>query len=97
MMSPEVVQAEDSFGTFHDFMVGAQRGVSFVLFPILVGIAFGVTASAVGMLVGQLVVFLWSKFRPANEVAYERLEDPDEKDVLPAYEDMLEEDMVEKV
>lgn len=106
LVSPEVSQAEDSqtedsFGTMEDFMVGVQRGfafsLSYIIFPILVGIVFGVTASAVGMLVGQLVVFLWSKFRPANEVAYVRVEDPDEKEEdLPAYDDMLEEVIKEK-
>lgn len=61
--------------------------LSIVLFPILVGIAFGVTASAVGMLVGQLVVFLWVKYRRTDgEATYERVE-TDEKDELPAYEE----------
>ena len=31
--------------------------------PILIGIAFGMAASAIGMLVGQAVVFLWMRYR----------------------------------
>lgn len=68
-------------------MVGVQQGISFVIIPMMAGIAFGVVASAVGMLVGQLVVFLWAKFRPAREVSYEAVEDM-EKDDLPAYQDV---------
>lgn len=45
-------------------------------------------ASAIGMLVGQLVVFLWVRFgRRGGEVAYEPL-DTDEKEVPPPYEDV---------
>lgn len=77
------------------FLTGVRRGFTFVLFPMLAGIAFGVVASAVGMLVGQLVVFLWVKFRPAREGAYERVEDLEEKDQLPAYEDVEARDVNE--
>ena len=55
---------------------------------MMAGIAFGVVASAVGMLVGQVLVFLWVKFRPAREVSYEQVEDLEKEDNLPAYEDV---------
>lgn len=63
--------------------------VKVVFVPVLIGVAFGMAASAIGMLVGQAVVFLWMKFRRAPETgAYERVE-TDEKEVPPpAYQDM---------
>lgn len=75
-------------GWFSTFIAGTKRVFSLILFPILVGIAFGVTASAVGMFVGQLVVLLWMKFRrTGGEVTYERVE-TDDKEKLPLYEDI---------
>lgn len=74
-------------GWFRTLLAGTKRVFSFVLFPILIGIAFGVTASAVGMLVGQVVVFLWMKYRRTDgKATYERLE-TDDKEKLPIYED----------
>ena len=62
--------------------------VKVVFVPILIGVAFGMAASAIGMLVGQAVVFLWMKFRRSPENgAYERVE-ADEKDAPPAYQDV---------
>ena len=91
-MSPH----ENGHSLLPAFLTGVRRGFTFVLFPMLAGIAFGVVASAVGMLVGQLVVFLWVKFRPAREGAYERVEDLEEKDdELPAYEDVEARDVKE--
>lgn len=59
-----------------------------VFVPILIGVAFGMAASAVGMLVGQCVVFLWMKYRgTSREAAYEAL-DTDEKEAPPAYQDV---------
>ena len=59
-----------------------------VLVPILIGIAFGMAASAIGMLVGQVVVFLWMKYRgTARKAAYQPL-DTDDKDAPPAYQDV---------
>jgi hypothetical protein len=58
-----------------------------VFVPILIGVAFGMAASALGMLVGQAVVFLWMKFRRTPEAAYEPL-DTDEKEAPPAYQDL---------
>lgn len=70
------------------FLEGVWRGFTFVLFPMLAGIAFGIVAGAVGMMVGQLVVMLWNKFRPARKGEYERVEDLEDKENLPAYEDL---------
>ena len=59
-----------------------------VLVPILIGVAFGMAASAIGMLVGQAVVFLWMKYRgTSRKAAYQPL-DTDEKDAPPAYQDV---------
>ena len=59
-----------------------------VLVPILIGIAFGMAASAIGMLVGQAVVFLWMKYRgTARKAVYQPLS-TDEKDAPPAYQDV---------
>ena len=59
-----------------------------VFVPVLIGIAFGMAASAIGMLVGQAVVFLWMKYRgTSREAAYEAL-DTDEKEAPPAYQDV---------
>ena len=76
-------------GWLRGLLVGIKRVFSFILFPILVGIAFGVTASAVGMLMGQLVVLLWTRYRRSStsEAAYEPL-GSDEKEGLPAYEEV---------
>lgn len=55
--------------------------------PLLIGVAFGLAASVVGMLGGQIIVYLWMKFRGTKrQAAYERL-DTDEKDAPPAYQD----------
>ena len=62
--------------------------VKVVFVPILIGVAFGMAASAVGMLVGQAIVFLWMKFRGTKrEARYQALE-TDEKDEPPAYHDV---------
>jgi len=62
--------------------------VQFVLVPILIGVAFGMAASAIGLLVGQAIIFLWMKFRRTPETgAYERI-DNDEKDAPPMYQDV---------
>lgn len=59
-----------------------------VFVPILIGVAFGMAASAIGMLVGQAVVFVWMKYRgTSREAAYEAL-DTDEKEAPPAYQDI---------
>ena len=55
--------------------------------PVLIGVAFGMAASAIGMLVGQLVVFLWMRYRKDERIVYEPVY-ADEKNGLPAYEDV---------
>lgn len=40
-----------------------SRVVHFILVPAVLGVVAGLTASAIGMLVGQAVVFLWQRFR----------------------------------
>lgn len=62
--------------------------VKVVFVPILIGVAFGMAASAIGMIVGQAIVFLWMKFKRTPETgAYERVE-TDEKGAPPAYQDV---------
>ena len=55
--------------------------------PILIGVAFGMAASAIGMLVGQLVVFVWLKYRKDQHVVYAPVVSA-EKDGLPGYDDV---------
>ncbi|KAJ5573559.1 uncharacterized protein N7459_007986 [Penicillium hispanicum] len=40
-----------------------SRVVRFILVPAVLGVLAGLTASAVGMLVGQAVVFVWQRYR----------------------------------
>lgn len=40
-----------------------SRVVRFIVVPAILGVLAGLTASAVGMLVGQAVVFLWQRYR----------------------------------
>ncbi|CAG8009839.1 unnamed protein product [Penicillium salamii] len=40
-----------------------SRVVHFIVVPAILGVLAGLTASAVGMLVGQAVVFLWQRYR----------------------------------
>lgn len=40
-----------------------SRIVNFIVFPAVLGVLAGLTASAIGMLVGQAVVFLWQRYR----------------------------------
>ncbi|KAL9097371.1 MAG: hypothetical protein Q9163_006347 [Psora crenata] len=75
-------------GIFHRMARVLWATVKIGFVPMLIGIAFGMTASAVGMLVGQLVVFLWMKYRKMDDQgAYDLLE-ADEKEVPPPYEDV---------
>ncbi|KAL8681211.1 MAG: hypothetical protein Q9186_002669 [Xanthomendoza sp. 1 TL-2023] len=71
----------------HAFARASKHFFSFVLLPIIVGVVFGIAASAIGMLVGQLVVAVWLRLRPSRTVAYERV-DTEEKEGLPKYEDL---------
>ena len=67
--------------------------VAFV--PILIGIAFGMAASAIGMLVGQVLIFLWMKYRKTEQVIYIPVE-TDEKLGLPAYEDVPSQEVLDE-
>lgn len=70
-------------GFVHSVLAFARRMFTFVLLPVMVGVAVGITASAMGMLVGQAVVFLWMKysksfserFQPFQEFAVQHLPD----------------------
>ncbi|KAJ6034794.1 uncharacterized protein N7446_009548 [Penicillium canescens] len=52
-----------------------SRVVHFIVVPAVLGVLAGLTASAVGMLVGQAVVFLWQRYRgtksPEHKAAWE--------------------------
>ncbi|KAL8716380.1 MAG: hypothetical protein Q9220_000287 [cf. Caloplaca sp. 1 TL-2023] len=76
-------------GWMHAFVRASRHFFSFVLLPILVGIVFGITASAIGMLVGQIIVAVWLRLRRSSRTtaAYERVAS-EEKDGLPKYEDL---------
>ena len=73
----------------------AHRFAHMVLIPILFGIAAGATASALGLLVGQVVVFIWLRYRGSRKGAYQRVEEGEEdveealdKEGLPKYEEI---------
>lgn len=58
-------------GFVHSVLAFARRIFTFVLLPVMVGVAVGMTASAMGMLVGQAVVILWMKYsRSSRSVSY---------------------------
>jgi hypothetical protein len=96
--TPDATDVADIYhDVVHGFFIGIKTAFAFVIFPALAGIAFGVVASAVGMLIGQFAVFLWGKYRRRGEIAYEKVDDDDsEKDGLPAYEDVQAKEDVEK-
>ena len=52
-------------------------------------------ASALGMLVGQFVVFLWMRFRHSH-ISYEQLEQIEHHEDLPKYEDLASSEIVEE-
>jgi len=96
MVLPSHIKAKPhGFGHHHHHkgfghrMVTVLRTTFRVVFvPILIGVAFGMAASAIGMLVGQAVVFVWMKYRGiSRKGAYEPL-DTDEKEAPPAYQDV---------
>ena len=73
----------------------AHRFAHMVLVPVLFGIAAGATASALGLLVGQVIVFIWLRYRGGRKGAYQHVEEGEEVDVvmlekegLPKYEDI---------
>lgn len=58
-----------------------------VALPIFIGIAAGMAASAVGLVIGQLAVMLWMRYRRAKQGAYIVVEQTEEAG-LPNYEDL---------
>lgn len=63
--------------------------VKIAFVPILIGIAFGMAASAIGMLVGHAIVFLWMRYRHNDEApAYEELPTDEKEEVPPPYDDL---------
>ena len=76
-------------GFAHSALALARRLFTFVLLPVMIGVAVGITASAVGMLIGQAVVFLWLKFRRSGSThqgVYEAVAGDDKEGDLPAYD-----------
>ncbi|KAL8706183.1 MAG: hypothetical protein Q9201_000761 [Fulgogasparrea decipioides] len=76
-------------GWVHAFARASGQLFSFVILPVLVGIVFGIAASAIGMLVGQIIVAVWLRLRRNSNtaVAYEPVAS-EEKEGLPKYEDL---------
>ncbi|CAI7676393.1 hypothetical protein N7533_006062 [Penicillium manginii] len=75
-----------------------SRVVRFIVVPAILGVLAGLTASAVGMLVGQIVVFCWQRYRGTQPKEHKAAwEDgnscekqglmADSEDVLPEYVD----------
>ena len=75
----------------------AHRFAHMIVIPVLFGIAAGATASAMGLLVGQIIVFVWMRYRGGRKGAYQRVEEGEDEDEdekildkegLPKYEDI---------
>ncbi|KAH8702434.1 hypothetical protein BGW36DRAFT_372851 [Talaromyces proteolyticus] len=47
----------------HGWRRTVSRIVRFIVIPAVLGVLAGLTASAIGMLVGQLIVFVWMRYR----------------------------------
>ncbi|CAG8205321.1 unnamed protein product [Penicillium olsonii] len=47
-----------------------SRVVHFIVVPAILGVLAGLTASAVGMLVGQAVVFIWQRYRGTQPIEH---------------------------
>jgi hypothetical protein len=76
-----------------------SRIVHFIIVPAVLGVLAGLIASAVGMLVGQAVVFLWQRYRGTNSAEHKAAWENDDacekqglmavprdsEDVLPEY------------
>ncbi|KKY24483.1 hypothetical protein UCRPC4_g02441 [Phaeomoniella chlamydospora] len=89
--------------TMHKFL---HRAVHLFVIPALLGVIGGLTASAIGMFVGQTIVFLWFRFvrggqrgrafdvrrEAAFEDEKEELMDSDDEDTPPVYRDAVEEE-----
>ena len=76
-------------GFFGKTAMLARTAFKVVFVPILIGVAFGMAASAIGMLAGQFVVFLWMKFRKTStEASYTPLDTDEKEEAPPAYQDL---------
>ena len=76
-------------GLFHSVLSFARRIFMFVILPVMVGVVVGMTASAIGMLVGHCVVLLWLKYRRSGDKqqgVYESVESEDKEEGLPPYD-----------
>lgn len=83
---------------FHRVGRMIHQALRFVVIPALLGIIGGLMASAIGMLVGQFIVYLWLRFRRNHyrqtSHIVEVIVHDDEKDALmqedlpPQYEDV---------
>ncbi|TQB70755.1 hypothetical protein MPDQ_008102 [Monascus purpureus] len=51
----------------HHYPTWISRAIRFVIIPAALGVLAGLTASAVGMLVGQFAVFLWRRYRRSGQ------------------------------
>ena len=87
---PQPIVASNHKGTYGR-LAHILAAIKMVLIPTLIGLAFGMAASAIGMLVGQFVVFLWMRHRRQDDaVLYERLNHMDldvKQEIPPPYED----------
>ena len=73
----------------HSVFGFARRIFMFVIVPVMVGVVLGMTASAIGMLVGHCIVLLWLKFRRSGDKqqgVYESVEIEDKEEGLPPYD-----------
>jgi len=75
-------------------LMHAARSIAIhVLIPIFIGVAVGLTASIIGMIAGQIIVFFWRAIYRNGQGNYVRVEEEDEKEE----EDEGEESVNEKV
>jgi len=80
------------------FWCSVKRVLRHIVLPVFIGIAAGMAASAIGMVIGQLVVMLWARYRRASgRGAYATVEQTEEQG-LPKYDDVVEgeEDVVDE-
>jgi len=72
------------------FWCSVKRVLRHIVLPVFIGIAAGMAASAVGMVIGQLVIMLWARYRRASgRGTYAAVEQTEEQG-LPKYDDVVE-------
>jgi len=78
---------------FKKFWHMVKDSFKHVALPIFIGIAAGMAASAVGLVIGQLAVMMWMRYKRAKQGAYVAVDQVEEAG-LPSYEDVpvVEED-----